>query len=148
MIASLETHLGYWLRLVSNQVSRSFAAKVEGHGVTVAEWVVLRELYDHPGAQPSELADRLDLTRGAISKLAERLIAKSLVLRSDSETDLRAHRLALTRAGRALVPRLAALADRNDSEFFSDLIPTEQEQLKATLQTIVRRKGLRGAPID
>jgi hypothetical protein len=41
-VASLESHLGYWLRAVSNQVSGAFAARVETLGVSVAEWVVLR----------------------------------------------------------------------------------------------------------
>ena len=43
-ISDLTTHLGYWLRLVSNPVSQAFARKVELAGVTVAEWVFLRAL--------------------------------------------------------------------------------------------------------
>ena len=74
-LSSIESHLGYWLRYVSNHVSHAFALKLAGAGITVAEWVVLRELYDSESA-PSALADRLGLTRGAISKLADRLIAK------------------------------------------------------------------------
>ena len=45
-LSPLESHLGYWLRYVSNHVSHAFALKVAARGVTVAEWVVLRELYD------------------------------------------------------------------------------------------------------
>jgi hypothetical protein len=41
-VSQLEAHLGYWLRAVSNHVSHAFKMKVETHGVTVAEWVVLR----------------------------------------------------------------------------------------------------------
>ncbi len=37
--SDLHDHLGYWLRTVSNAVSQSFARKVEGEGVTVAERV-------------------------------------------------------------------------------------------------------------
>ena len=74
-LSSLELHLGYWIRSVSNHVSHAFALKLAAVGVTVAEWVVLRELYDSENA-PSALADRLGMTRGAISKLADRLIDK------------------------------------------------------------------------
>ena len=74
-LSSLESHLGYWIRYVSNHVSHAFALKLAAVGVTVAEWVVLRELYDFESA-PSALADRLGMTRGAISKLADRLIDK------------------------------------------------------------------------
>ena len=79
-MSSLESHLGYWLRYVSNHVSHAFALKLAAGGVTVAEWVVLRELYDGESA-PSALADRLGMTRGAISKLADRLIAKDMIVR-------------------------------------------------------------------
>ena len=76
--------------------------------MTVAEWVVLRELYDGESA-PSALADRLGMTRGAISKLADRLIAKGLIARRASAGDRRFQSLALTRQGRAMTPKLAAL---------------------------------------
>lgn len=55
-------------------MSHAFSRKVQARGVTVAEWVVLRELYDGD-SMPSALAERLGLTRGAISKLADRLAA-------------------------------------------------------------------------
>ena len=58
-VSELEAHLGYWLRAVSNHVSHGFKTKVERHGVTVAEWVVLRALFERDGVNPSELATTL-----------------------------------------------------------------------------------------
>ena len=86
-IAALTDHLGYWLRLVSNHVSHAFARGIEGQGVTVAEWVVLRQLYDVDALAPSRLAERMGMTRGAISKLADRLIAKALIARTEDPDD-------------------------------------------------------------
>ena len=146
-LSSLESHLGYWLRYVSNHVSHAFALKLEGRGVTVAEWVVLRELYDGESA-PSALAGKLGMTRGAISKLADRLIAKELIARRASASDRRFQSLALTRQGRAALPKLAALADENDEGFFADLDPETRETIMGAMKEIVRRKGLRGAPVD
>lgn len=149
MAASLLTsHMGYWLRYVSNHVSHAFARKLEGHEVTVAEWVVLRELFDGENIAPSRLAEKLGLTRGAISKLADRLIDKGLVAREDSRDDKRAHRLALTRKGKDLVPKLAALADRNDAEFFGDLTADERATVERVLKAIVERRGLKTIPVD
>ena len=87
--SALTDHLGYWLRFVSNHVSQSFARKVEAHGVTVAEWVLMREMFGREGTPPSELAEQIGMTRGAISKLADRLIAKSLITRTQSKDDAR-----------------------------------------------------------
>ena len=97
-LSSLESHLGYWIRSVSNHVSHAFALKLAAVGVTVAEWVVLRELYDSENA-PSALAGRLGMTRGAISKLADRLIAKDMIVRRATAGDRRFQSLALTLLG-------------------------------------------------
>ena len=72
-ISQLEDHLGYWLRFVSNHVSQAFTRKVENRGVTVAEWVLLRALFDTGEANPSQLADILGMTRGTVSKLVDQL---------------------------------------------------------------------------
>jgi len=146
-ISALESHLGYWLRFVSNRVSHAFSLKVQARGVTVAEWVVLRELYEKE-AMPSALAERLGMTRGAISKLADRLAAKGLITREASESDRRSQTLALTAQGGALVPALAALADENDAAFFGHLDRSTRETIEAAMREIVRREGLRSVPVD
>ncbi|WP_239025028.1 MarR family winged helix-turn-helix transcriptional regulator [Rhodoligotrophos defluvii] len=147
-ISPLESHLGYWLRFVSNQVSHAFRRKVASQGVTVAEWVVLRELYDEEQLVPSAIAERLGMTRGAISKLVDRLEAKTLVSRSAGKTDRRFQAVALTEAGRRLVPVLAALADQNDAEFFGHLDQSERTTIERVMRDIVRRQGLRAVPVD
>jgi DNA-binding MarR family transcriptional regulator len=143
--AHLESHLGFWLRFVSNHVSGAFAARLAARKVSVPEWTALRELYEADMA-PSLLAERLTLTRGAITKLADRLIRRKLVQRLADERDGRAQRLALTAAGRALVPELGALADANDAEFFAFLSRAERAGLENTLKKIVRRHGLSTIP--
>lgn len=148
MTSDLENHLGYWLRFVSNHVSHAFRLKLQLRGVTVAEWVVLRELFDGEGASPSALADRLGMTRGAISRLADRLIAKTLVTRTVSTADRRQQTLSLTAAGRGLVPALSEQADRNDAEFFGHLNPSERAALEKTLRDIVRRHDLKTIPTE
>jgi DNA-binding MarR family transcriptional regulator len=147
-VSPLEAHVGYWLRFVSNHVSLAFARKLAVHDFTVAEWVVLRELYDVAALAPSLLAGRIGMTRGAVSKLADRLIGRALVTRTASTADRRYQALALTAAGRAVLPKLAALADRNDAEFFRHLTAAERAALIATMKDIVRRRDLRNVPVD
>ena len=144
----LEAHVGFWLRYVSNHVSQAFAAKVAEHGVTVAEWVMLRELFDKDDVAPSIVAERMGMTRGAISKLADRLADKKLIVKRGDRDDRRFQSLTLTKEGRALVPVLATLADRNDAEFFDHLSRAEREHLIVTLKTIVNRKSLKTIPTN
>jgi DNA-binding MarR family transcriptional regulator len=144
--ASLESHAGFWLRFVSNHVSHSFARKVAGSGVTAAEWVILRQLFETGETSPGRIAALSGLTRGAVSKLVDRLFRKDLVSRTEADEDRRYQDVKLTAAGRALVPKLAALADQNDEEFFSHLSAKEREALVATLRKLVAANRLKKVP--
>jgi DNA-binding MarR family transcriptional regulator len=146
--SSLKSHAGYWLRFVSNHVSHAFKLKVESRGVTVAEWVVLRELFDEEEINPSQVAARLGMTRGAISKLVDRLHGKRLVTRVTEKSDQRYQSIALTDAGRKLVPALAALADQNDAEFFGYLSDRRKSDLIDLLKDIVQKQNLKNVPVD
>jgi DNA-binding MarR family transcriptional regulator len=146
--SDLTAHLGFWLRTVSNHVSYSFAGKLAAKSVTVAEWVMMRALYGKDSIPPSRLAEEMDMTRGAITKLADRLIGKSFVVRKANRHDGRAQTLALTRQGTDLVPELAALADRNDAEFFDHLSGAERETLERLLKRMVERCQMTAVPIE
>jgi DNA-binding MarR family transcriptional regulator len=145
-VSALDAHLGFWLRMVSNAVSHSFARALEGEGVTVAEWVFLRTLYGAEPTPPSRVAETLGMTRGAITKLADRLIDKGLAARRADPEDGRAQLLSLTLRGRKLVPRLAALADANDGAFFTSLNPSERAHLERLLKKIVTSRGITEIP--
>lgn len=144
----LDAHVGFWLRFVSNHVSHAFKLKVEAHGVTVAEWVLLRQLFASGATAPSGLADALGLTRGAVSKLVDRLLAKELVSRKAGTEDKRFQTVALTAAGRRLVPTLAALADANDDEFFGHLNDERRTALVELMKDVARRHGLKDVPFE
>jgi DNA-binding MarR family transcriptional regulator len=147
--SQLKKHLGFWMRLVSNHVSHAFARKLEASGVTVAEWVVLREMYGGAGrTAPSVVAELTGLTRGAVSKLISRLLEKRLVTRRESSSDRRYQDIELTKAAIALVPTLAKLADENDKEFFGVISAAERETLRAILQRVVTLHKLTTTPID
>lgn len=147
-VSRLTKHTGYWMRMVSNAVSQDFARKVAAEGVTVAEWCFMRALYDEEEIAPSVLAEKMGMTKSAISKLAERLLAKGLVTRVENERDKRAHNLSLSAEGRSKVPGLATLADENDAESFGVLTAEERDALDRTLKALAARRGLKSIPVD
>lgn len=142
-----DAHLGYWLRAVSNAVSQAFARKVEAEGVTVAEWVFLRALFEQDGMSPSQLAERMGMTKSAISKLADRLIEKELIQKGFSRVDRRGQILTLQASAKRLVPRLASLADENDAEFFGGLSQSERSQLMKMLRKFAADREIKSTPI-
>ncbi len=127
-------NLGDLLRRAAQAAGETAALALAPHGVTPAEWAVMRTLHAHGPAPPSVLADRLGLTRGAVTKLVDRLRAKALVVRARGAGDRRMQTIALTGAGAKLVPVLAEIADAAESATFAAL-PTAR---RATLATMLR----------
>jgi DNA-binding MarR family transcriptional regulator len=147
-VPELTKHLGYWLRHLSNHVSNAFARKLAGRDVTVAEWALMRVLYDREPMPPSQLAEDMGLTRSAISKLADRLIGKALVAREPNPDDGRAHTLRLTEEGAAFVPELARLADENEADCFSIMPAADRDTLERILKEAVARLRITAIPIE
>lgn len=147
-VSDLTSHTGFLLRMVSNAVSQEFAREVAAEGVTVAEWVMLRSLYGCDAIAPSVLAQKMGMTKGAISKLADRLLGKGLVDRTGNPHDKRGHSLSLSAAGTQMVPILATLADRNDEAFFVVLSPEQSAQLRGLLHELIEKHGMTATPVD
>jgi DNA-binding MarR family transcriptional regulator len=131
------SHLGRWLWYVQSHLLLALAKKLEAHNVTVVEWLVLRELSVGGEISPVNLGGRLSMTRSSISRHTKKLAAKGLLQRRTDLHDRRAQTLILTAAGQRVVPALAALADRNDAEFFGHLPSEEQKTVRRILKTAV-----------
>lgn len=147
-VPDLERHLGYWLRRVSNAVSGEFSRALQGKQTSVAEWVILCELYKKDRAAPGELAAKVGLTRGAVSKIVDKLEAKGWVQAEGREDDSRYRVLSLTRAGLRNLPVLARIADRNDESFFDCLSAGEKDNLRVLLVKIAEHNRIHDLPTD
>jgi DNA-binding MarR family transcriptional regulator len=147
-VSDLKRHVGFWLRFVSNHVSHAYARKLLTSGVTVAEWVVMREMFDDVETSPGVLAERIGMTRGGVSKLVDRLVSKKLIARRERSDDRRFQSIALTAGGRRLIPQLATLADQNDEEFFHPLSTGERAALIGMMKKLVQAHGLQTLPTE
>ena len=144
--SALESHLGFWLRFVSNQVSSRFESLLAAHGISVTEWVAMRALYQRLDTRHTELIDTLGMTKGAASKIISKLEAKGYAARSLSKDSLREQVLYLTEAGNRLVPTLAALADENDAQFFGHLTDSQRQSLMTLMKELVIHHQLKQIP--
>lgn len=147
-ISGLESHLGYWLRRVSNSVSGGFAQSLQQNRTSVAEWVLLRRLWDQDEASPAEMAEALTMTRGAISKIIDKLESRAWIRSRSNPDDNRGQLLSLTGAGRRIVPELARIADRNDRKFFSCLDRKEMAALRHLLGKLAAHHQMHDVPFE
>lgn len=147
-IPGLESHIGFWLRRVSNAVSGAFSRTLQERQTSVAEWVLLRELHSRGEAAPAELADALGLTRGAVSKIVDKLEAKKWVRAEAKQGDGRFRSLSVTPAGKRNLPVLAELADRNETRFFDCLTEKERGVLLQLLMKLAQQNQIHDVPTE
>ena len=147
-ISGLESHLGFWLRRVSNAVSGAFSRALQEEQTSVAEWVLLRELFERGQSAPGELAEISGLTRGAVSKIIDKLEAKGWIQANSKEGDRRFRLLSLTRGGRRNLPVLAKVADTNDARFFDCLDQAERDALRKLLTKVAAYNRIHDVPTE
>jgi DNA-binding MarR family transcriptional regulator len=147
-VSALEAHLGFWMRRVSNSVSDSFVRSLRDQQASAAEWVLLRELYDRGEATPKEMTESLGMTRGAVSKIVDKLEAKGWISIKGTPLDGRVQVLSLTRKGRRVVPIMARIADQNDERFFRCLTTQERNGLKKLLIKLAECHQIRNVPVE
>lgn len=138
--SNLEDHLGYWLRCLSNFVSGSFEKKLADHEISVAQWVVLRTLFEHGGVTLNQAAHLVGVDKSSLSRMVERLVQRGFIHRAEG-SDRRSVGLTLTAAGKKLVPQLAKLADENDYAFFKSLNEKQRKDLLNTIQKLLTANG-------
>ena len=122
------------LRQASARIAAAQAAALRPDGVTPAEWAVLDALFAAGAVAPSVLAEECRLSRGAVTKLVDRLRAKRLVVRAAAgREDRRYQTIALTGQGASLVPRLRAAVTDAEAAAFVRLSSSERASLAAAL---------------
>ena len=135
--SDLQDHLGFWLRNLSNHVSATFAQRIGKYDVSVANWVVLRVLFDHDAMTLTGIVRIVGVDQGALSRMVERLVVRGLLTRRSSPANRREIAISLTPEGRKLVPKLAREADENDRAFFDQLPRAERTAFETTIKTLL-----------
>ncbi len=141
-ISKLEDHLGYWLRQLSDLVLDNFAVKLKTHGISVAQWSVLRSLYDTKEISLNDTAHKVGVDKSAMSRMVERLVQKGLVVRLEG-VNRRELSLKLTLSARNLVPKLAKIADNNDKLFFKLLSLDKQQEFLLLIKDLLKVNDLK-----
>lgn len=144
--SNLEKHIGYWLRFVSDQVSLAFANQLASYDISVAEWVVLN-LLDEQVQAPAVIAKQIGITRGATSKVLDKLFQKQLINRVESSDDRRSQQISLSKKGKKILPSLMAVADQNDQHYFGHLSKLEKDKILKFLMGLVLRNQWKDIPI-
>ena len=138
---SLQDDIGYWLSRLRMRVHSSFVAKLDKEGIAIPEWRILISLYNKDASNIVELAEFIEVDKGAVSRVLDKLESNELVVRQPGK-DRRSSIVCLTKKGEELTPKLAKLAELNEKEFFSCLSKEDEKQLKKILKKLLLHAGI------
>ena len=114
-------------------------------GITRSQWWVLAFLSRRDGMTQTALAADLDLTKVAIGGLLDRMEAAGFVERRADQSDGRARRIYLTRAGAKMVTAIRDSVESIELEILSrvpeDALNQAAETLRALKETLLEMAG-------
>ncbi len=108
-------------------------AVVKGKGLTLPQMHALELLGVHGPLRMKELADRMGVTTGTLTALADRLESKSLIRRAPNKEDRRSYLVELTDKGRERFLEHDKLHVQITREITAGLSPEETELFSAAL---------------
>jgi DNA-binding MarR family transcriptional regulator len=129
-----------WLQLIRSyeHLQAQVASLLQAKGLTVAQFEVLSSLATANCANQQELADRLQVTKGNLVGLIDRLTDRGWVEREPAPEDRRVNRVRITPAGKELIlsvlPEQAVVVQT----MLSRLDDAEVETLRSLLEKTVK----------
>ncbi|MGQ0700435.1 MAG: MarR family winged helix-turn-helix transcriptional regulator [Panacagrimonas sp.] len=117
-----------------------FDQRLKGMGITRSQWWVLSNLGrgEGEGFSQIELARLLDVGKVTLGGLVDRLEGNGLVVRVPDKEDRRSKRVQMSRKGKALLTKLAAIAIDINHEIMQGITAEEEEQLIEILTKMKR----------
>ncbi|MDG2523139.1 MarR family winged helix-turn-helix transcriptional regulator [Caulobacter segnis] len=130
---SLDDYLPFRLSIASNAVSKLIARAYEDRfGLTVPQWRLIAVLAEQPMTQQALVA-RTMMDKVMVSRAAQTLTTRNLVVRSAHEIDGRSHVLTLSDEGRRLYAEVAPMALDYEAALLTGLTPKDVTQMKRLL---------------
>ncbi len=134
--------LRLWLRLLAcvNLIERRVRRNLRAQfGTTLPRFDFMAQLERHPaGLKMGEISERMMVTGGNVTGIADELVSAGLVVREAAADDRRSYTIRLTPAGRRAFTTMARAHERWIAELFEGLSAKEKSGLFDALATLKR----------
>ena len=129
------------LSFLVRQAHRAFVARLADrllpYGVSVAEWAVLRRLWQEEGFTQVDLAARMRVRKASLTAVLASLEHKGIMRRTKRGDDRRKHHLFLTKRGRDLKDELLPIGIAINRRAVSAIDPGETEMAARLLEKVI-----------
>ena len=131
-----KNNIGFLIHDVARLMRNLFDKRMSSLGLTRSQWWILNYLYFNEGINQSEFANLLDLEKGPLSRLLERMEIKGWVVRESDTNDKRIKNIYLSKKIKPLIIKMRDKALITRQEALSDLNEKEVKKLRYYLKMI------------
>ena len=139
--AFVDDYLPALLGQASTLISAEFHAVVRANGFSVTEWRILATLTDSEGMSIGALSQVSLTKQPTVTRLLDRMQAKSYVQRYAHESDRRISMVRITPVGQEILLDLIAQAKAHEKRVLQPFGAKQAQALKAALRQIIKLHG-------
>lgn len=129
-------NISYLFRDTHRSFRRIMKERIAPHGITVAMWTQLWELWHQDGLTQSEIARRIMLEKPSVNATIAKMEAQGIIERRPDPHDRREKRVFLTEKGWALHKPLVSMTAQINAEVLNELNDMEGETLMQLLSSV------------
>src|SRR5258708_5550427 len=96
------SNAGALIAKLSHAMSKELDSRLRVYGVTISQWILLKQIWEREGRSQAELQALLGLEGATVTGLIQRMTNQGFVYRQPDPDDKRIQRVFLTEHGRAL----------------------------------------------
>ncbi len=138
----------FWLRRASLALRKAHEEELHAHGLSGAQFEVLRHLWQHDGLEQRALQELLGVTSPTLTGIVDGMVARGWVERRLSREDARVKLLFLTSAGVALECQVGAAMQQVQVRLLAGFSASEAAMLQEWLRRVALNMGLSGDGCD
>jgi len=127
------------LDIALRNVDEIYKHETKELNLAVIEWYILRVLYEQDGQMASHLAKAVGRAATSFTPILDQLERKGLIERRTHPSDRRGVQIYLTKQGRALQPKVDAMAERIEKKLSQRIADKDwqgYQQVVANFQTM------------
>lgn len=128
-----EMHVGHLIVTISRMLSSRADRTMERVGLYRGQAILLMILSEQDGLTHSEMAEKLEISPAAATKVIKRLEELNYLQRQADPADERVSRLSLREEGWAVIHHIKSTFAENEQVLLGDFSAEEQEMLKTLL---------------
>ncbi len=136
MEEDFENNIGFLIHDVARLMRNLFDKRMSDTGLTRSQWWILNYLYFNEGISQSDFASLLDIEKGPLSRLLERMEKKGWIFRKNDKSDKRIKNIYLSKKIKPIIIKMRDRALLTRQEALSDLDYTEVQKLRHYLKRI------------